>query len=477
MTHENMSTWMQAASYISDDLLCEHWEYETRLKRKRKHLRAMGASCAAVLLCMLVLMPLLIKSPVGESFDEPDVPSEPTDLRDQMGPNESHQDIVATFSYKYDIQRFYHPIGQELPLGEMPQVGSLMSRYAVFTDEGKVVGPPADRQEAASMVHRAVEVLRKSMGLRVPAYRLTVNDYGEWTTKVYAQVIHSGGRLTTEKWMDYRQKPDVNVLTIKSPDHENGHITLNGSSLYVDQRLSDQEIIDSLGGKRGLLCEAFGVNFYDAYVERDYSGDMAFEQEFGVSSITVYFYDRSSHPLYEKGPIVGLANRPLGSYIALTFDNHPFDKDKISSASYLRDVTITYVDMREEPLGRFSFAGQREVISLEEAKALLDCLCRCDKCKEKDVKELSEYDAVGFAYVHTGVYSRFHSADEIYSQERAVEIIPCYAFYTKYDKRPSEGKELYRVVYIPAIKIYGLAEFYQAHAQKHAEMLQTSAQK
>ena len=93
------------------------------------------------------------------------------------------------------------------------------------------------------------------------------------------------------------------------------------------------------------------------------------------------------------------------------------------------------------------------------------------------MKELSEYDAVGFAYVHTGVYSRFHSADEIYSQERAVEIIPCYAFYTKYDKRPSEGKELYRVVYIPAIKIYGLAEFYQAHAQKHAEMLQTSAQK
>ena len=472
MTHENMSTWMQAATYISDELLSEHWQYQARLKRKRQRLRAIGASCAAALFCALILLPMLIKPPVSEPFDEMTEPTTPNVPSEPMGPSDSNQEIVATFYQNYDIQRFYHPIGQELPLGKLPQAGTLMPRYAVFLDENySIAGPPADRHEAASLVHGAVEVLRKAMGLRVPAYRLAVNDYGDWMTNVQAQVVHPGGRLTTEQWMSFRQMPYANSVTIKSPDHEDGHITLEGSALYVDQRLSDQEIIDSLERERQLLCEAFGVSFYDSLVVRDYSGDWAFEEEFGVGSITVYFYDQNSHPLYEEGTIVHLEDRPLGSYIALTFDNHPYGKHDNRSASFLRDVTITYVGMREEPFGKYSFAGYAKVISLEEAQSLLDCLCRCEHCTEKNVKDLSEYDAVGFAYASAWMYTDLRSQGEvgrIRSQERLTDIIPCYAFYTKYDTRPIEGRELYRVVYIPAVKIDGLAEFYQAHARKHA---------
>ena len=97
---------------------------------------------------------------------------------------------------------------------------------------------------------------------------------------------------------------------------ENREITLDGEIVQIDQRLSDQEIIASLSSVREKLCNVFGESFPDTKIIRRY-------YEYDAEGITVYFYDKSAHPLNEFECNILPANPPISVMIFHYTRNRP----------------------------------------------------------------------------------------------------------------------------------------------------------
>jgi hypothetical protein len=228
-------------------------------------------------------------------------------------------------------------------------------------------------------------------------------------------------------------------------------IDLNGTPVQVDQRMSDEDIIESLADIKEKLFDIFGVRFADATVYRRYDT----YSEYGVNFLTVYFYNRGDDPLH------AYSYGPRSSYIALEFDNCLNYNGDLVSETILADVRMRYVQKREADGLQFEPMSKAKRISLADAEALLyngyvigGHVCPLCMAMQTPV-EFSGYDFVGFTY-HTGYDKK---------NDRTVAI-PFYTFY----KRIGTGKNgnaIYAKTNVPAIEVSGFEEYVESQRKDH----------
>lgn len=216
-------------------------------------------------------------------------------------------------------------------------------------------------------------------------------------------------------------------------------ITLNGIDVVFDQSLSDEEIIENMEPLRKVLCSVMGVNLTDTVIERKFSTGNAC---IGAEWVFVYFIDSSK--------VSGGSTRWISGEkcIVLTFNNSPASYRRIEPSEIITDVTITfYYD------SSYSCRKTAEVrrISLSEAEELLYKgyvfgVHACPLCMAMQPEvDFHGYEYVSFEYING---------------------VPFYVFYKRLDDA-NNGNQVYAETYVPAIKVYGLDEYFKNQKKYH----------
>lgn len=227
-------------------------------------------------------------------------------------------------------------------------------------------------------------------------------------------------------------------------------IELDGVTLSVDQRQSDEEIIDSLAGLKESIFDIFGVEFSDAEVVRSYSS----WSENGVERMYVYLYNESDCSI---NPYVKI---PRSDHIMISFDNFENYSGDVVSDGVLSNCDVKYVKNRVEPSEKYVAEASVKLIPLEVAEQLLyrgyvfgghSCpLCM----EEQEDISFEDYDAVGITYLS--------------GEGDDVLVIPFYVFYKKIGDCKN-GNITYARTYVPAVEVSGLEEYFDMQKDSHKE--------
>ncbi len=221
-------------------------------------------------------------------------------------------------------------------------------------------------------------------------------------------------------------------------------IYLNGKLLSIDQRQSEEEIIESLVWVRDILFDVFGRSFDSVEVVFDYGRT----HEYGAENIDVYYYDKTD-------------DIRIGDYIYLNFDNYANSSSETESADIITNCSIKYYSYRKPMSEAFSVEAKCKLISLEEAEELLENGYvfgghSCSLCMAAQEKvSFAEYDYVSFEYV-----------SDYYGYGEPARAIPFYAFYKKIGKADN-GNIIYAKTYVCAVEVSGLEEYFKAQESNH----------
>ena len=218
-------------------------------------------------------------------------------------------------------------------------------------------------------------------------------------------------------------------------------ISLNGKTLEVDRRSTDEEILESLEPVRNSLFEIFGVEFSGVNVRRYYYG----YSDSGAQSITVTYYPENQDGLKD------------GKSIEIEFTKFHGEEN----VDYLRDVWIRYEYREETNLQKLYNV---ELISLSKAEEFLNkgyvfgghscpiCMSLQDKISFED------YDYVGIEYVYG------------YTDDRKIYRVaaPFYAFYKEMGISEN-GNKTYVKTYVAAFEVEGMDVYFNNQISKHTD--------
>ncbi len=220
---------------------------------------------------------------------------------------------------------------------------------------------------------------------------------------------------------------------------DNEKLILDGECVQVDQSLSDEEIIDSIGSIKEKLFEIFGVSFSDVKVVRRYKD----YQDNGVAYLYIYFY--------QKSDCIYNFSVPDSDYISICFDNFKNYAGDTVSDGILTVAQVSYRKYRSEVSQRQGTLYKAKRLDLKEAEELLYKGYvfgghSCPLCMAAQEKvDFEDYDLVGLEYVGQ---------------------IPFYAFY-KDIGTAKNGNTIYAKTYVPAIKISGYEEYFESQKAHH----------
>ena len=252
-----------------------------------------------------------------------------------------------------------------------------------------------------------------------------------------------------------RQDADEHRFSLSDLFDKNGKkIVLDGKTVQIDQRQSDEEIIKSLEWVRKRLCDIFGENFKDAKVSRSFNK----YNENGAQTIYVYFYNESAHYLNKT------QSYPVSDYILISFDNYDngAKSTEVLSDSVLTDAHIIYRKLRTRVSTEYKTIAKAKTISLKKAeeylyKGYVFGFHTCPICMEDQEKISFEgYDFVDIEYV----FARDHKTND------ETIGVPFYAFYKKLGTAKN-GNEIYAKTYVAAIEIEGYEEYFEKQRESH----------
>ncbi len=279
----------------------------------------------------------------------------------------------------------------------------------------------------------------------VPQYEVKEWGKGE---ELRAEGDAGGYHLSAE------QSQDEYTFVLSDLFKKNGKkIVLDGKTVQIDQRESDEEIIESLEWAREKLFEIFGVSFKDAKVVRSFDS----YSEYGATSIDVYFYNEDAHYLNKT------QSYPVSDYILISFDDYDHGGNSAYiSNDVLTDAFVRYRKLRAKVSKEYKTIAKAKKISLEKAeeylyKGYVFGFHACPICMENQERiSFEDYDFVDIEYV----FARDH---ETYDETIGV---PFYAFYKKIGTSKN-GNSIYAKTYVAAIKISGYEEFFEKQKDSH----------
>ncbi len=436
---------IDAIGAIDADLVEDFVRTDERLQKKKGRrisplMRAVAlAACFALILASVPVMAhLWQEGPTPKPPKEVPVFNNPlftaTELAELLEGDELKDNAVATNAYTTE----------EVPSAEYLRIFPVPTEDYVTLYESHSYKQSLDRGEFSSFADRIVPKLSDALGTSFPPYSIERDEMYDGSP--YLLIRQETGQYR----ISLTHRETWNSVNISSKVHT---IDLDGAPVQVDQRMSDEDIIESLADIKEKLFDIFGVRFADAMVSREYDS----YSEYGVTWLAVYFYNQEDDPLH------AYSYSPRSSYIALEFDNFMNYNGDVVSDTMLSDVDIRYVQMREGDRSQFEPMSKAKRISLADAEALLyngyvigGHVCPLCMAEQTPV-EFSGYDFVGFTY-RTGY-------DE--ENDRTVAI-PFYTFYKRIGTAKN-GNAIYAKTNVPAIEVTGFKKYIESQRKNHRQ--------
>ena len=412
---------------------------KTNLKKEKKNTKSVWLRIGAVAACFVLVLSAVIVIPMLQKANLPDVPTWDT-------AQYSAEDIAKLFdSMRYDgvatnaYTKIYVPDSKYLYIGNMTddEYLKLYQRTQIDKELNEV--------EFKTFIDAFLPKLAESLDAPVPEYNTKENNYSTDSNLSVRVDIGSYHLLASQ----HSQRNSLGLSKLEG----NRQIVIDGEIIQIDQRLSDEEILDSILSIKNKLFGIFGISFSNAKVVRNFGS----YTKHGVEHVDIYFYDESAHELNSSLP------RPVTDCIYISFDNFPNYSGDIVSDSILTVSSVYYFKNRSN-IGdiQYDAVASARRISVSEAEALLyngyvfgghSCpLCML----AQDKIDFEGYDFVDIEYVFE--YSNKNGTPSI--------GIPFYAFY-KNIGTSENGNTIYAKTYVPAIEVSGYEEYFESQKGKH----------
>jgi hypothetical protein len=430
--------WNEGLNYLDPDLIEKHIEQKERLRQKKQKTKGIWLRFGAIAACFVLVLSAVIAIPMLQKANLPDVPTWDT-------AQYSAEDIAKLFdSMRYDgvatnaYTKIYVPDSKYLYIGNMTddEYLKLYQRTQIDKELNEV--------EFKTFIDAFLPKLAESLDAPVPEYNTEENNYG--TVNLYVGVDIGSYHLLASQ---YSQRNSLGLSKLEG----NRQIVIDGETIQIDQRLSDEEILDSILSIKNKLFGIFGISFSNAKVVRNFGS----YTKHGVERVNIYFYNESAHELNSSLP------RPVTDYIYISFDNVSNYSGDIVSDSILTVSSVYYFKNRSN-IGdiQYDAVANARRISVSEAEALLyngyvfgghSCpLCML----AQDKIDFEGYDFVDIEYVFE--YSNKNGTPSIW--------IPFYAFY-KNIGTSENGNTIYAKTYVAAIEVSGYEEYFESQKGKH----------
>lgn len=432
--------WNEGLNHLDPDLIEKHIEQKERLRQKNKKPKSVWLRFGAIAACFLLIVSAVIAVPMLQKANLPDVPTWDT-------AQYSAEDIAKLFdSMKLDgvatnaYTKIYVPDSKYLYIGNMPDDEYLKLYQHTQTDK------ELNEVELKAFIDAFLPKLAESLDAPIPQYSIKEINYGTGNNTLSASVDIGSYYLSAS------QNPQRNSVGLSKLEG-NRQLVIDGETIQIDQRLSDEEILDSIHSIKNKLFKIFGVSFSNAKVIRSFGS----YTEHGEQHVYIYFYDESAHELNSSQP------RPITDYIYISFDNISNYSGDIVSDSILTVSSVHYSKNRND-IGdiQYDVIANAKKISISEAEALLyngyvfgghSCpLCML----AQDKIDFEGYDFVDIEYVFE--YSNKNETPSI--------GIPFYAFY-KNIGTSENGNTIYAKTYVPAIEVSGYKEYFESQKDNH----------
>ena len=358
----------------------------------------------------------------------------------------SAEEIANLFgSIKYDsvstnaYTKIYVPDSKYLYIGNMTN-GEYLNLYQ-YTQTDKEL----NEAELQNFIDAFLPKLTEALDVPVPQYNIQENKNSTGNT-LSARVDIGPYHLSISQ---NTQKSSLGLSKLA----DNRQIVINGEVIQIDQRLSDEEILNSIQSIKNKLFDILNVSFPNAKVVRSFGS----YTEHGAERVEIYFYDESAHALNVA------QDRPISDYLSISFDNFSNYSGDIVSDSMLTVSSVYYFKNRSNTGDtQYRVIANAKRISISEAEALLyngyvfgghSCpLCM----RDQDKVSFEGYDFVDIEYVFG------------YDPQtlKSTVGLPFYAFYKKIGTSEN-GNTVYAKTYVAAIEVSGYDAYFEGQKDEH----------
>lgn len=293
-----------------------------------------------------------------------------------------------------------------------------------------------DKNEVQTLANKHFPKMAQTLNISLPSYEIKESFDG----------LHDHIKIDITGPFYLTQYNNRNIIR-----YGPGNIALNGKPVTVNQTQSDQEIINSLSEIKQILFDTFDVYFDSARVYRDYDDN----SNYGVTALTVDFYNSGAHPLNN---LCGIGI-PKSDFIEIRFDNYKsFEGDTVSASDLYNVFSISFWSYRTDNHSPLKAVAKKELLPLEKAKEYLEkgyvlAMGGCALCQaEQTPVDFSNYDYVSFEYEGGS------NVGELF--------LPYYAFY-KNIGTAENGNMIFAKTYVPAVEVEGYEEYFTNKHNSH----------
>ena len=429
--------WNEGLNHLDPDLVEKYAMQKDGHRQKNKKTKDIRLRFGVIAACFVLILSTVIVVPMLKENNRPDVPTWDT-------AQYSADEIANLFSAKnYDgatnaYTMVYVPNSKYLYINEMTNDEYInVYRYVNTNNE-------LSEAELKSFIETILPKLAESLGISVPQY--TIKEYNYSTANTLSARIDTGSY-----YMTFSQNDESNSLGFGRLKGDR-QIVIEGETVQIDQRLSDEEILESIQSIKNKLFSIFNVSFSDVKIIRQFGS----HSEHGAEFVSLYFYDENAHPLNS------FSDRPISDYIYIGFDNFGNYSGDIVSDGILKVSAIDYVKNRSNVSETYTVAANAKKITVSEAEALLYNGYvfgghSCPICMRAQNKvDFEGYDFVDMEYV----FGYDHNTGKI------TEGVPFYTFY-KNIGTAENGNTIYAKTYVPAVQVSGYKEYFESQKDNH----------
>ena len=437
---------LDGVSNIESDVIERFVFMDNKLQKKAKRLKSKGIwlRFGAIAACFLLIVSVGIVVPMLQKGKLPDVPTWDTaqysaqEIADLFASEKLEG--VATNAYT----KIYVPNSKYLYINDATD-NEYLNVYQHVD-----INNDLSEAELQSFIDSILPKTAESLGVSVPQYSIKEYNFSIGNGISYSTL--SARTDTDSYYMSFSQNEKRNRFGLSGKSGGNRQIVIDGETVQIDQRLSDEEILESVQSIKNKLFSIFNVSFSDAKIIRSFGS----YSEYGAERIYIYFYDENAHPLNL------LRDMPISDYICISFDNHVNYSGDIASDGILKVSSIDYFKNRINVSETCTLVASTKKISIGEAEALLyngyvfgghSCpLCMMAQGKV----DFEGYDFVDIEYVFGYEYETGNPTVGI----------PFYAFY-KNIGTSENGNTIYAKTYVPAVQVSGYDEYFESQKDNH----------
>ena len=305
--------WNEGLNHLDPDLVEKYIEQKDRLRQKNKKHKSVWLRFGAIAACLLLIVSAIIVVPILRENNLPGIPTwttaqysadEIADLFDVM----NTLDGVPTNAYT----KIYVPNSKYLYINDVTNDEYLDIYQRVDTNK------ELSESELQSFIDSILPKLAESLGVSVPQYDIKEYNYSTDNKSLSASLD------TGSYYISFSQNENTNSFYLGTLGVDRQTV-IEGEVIQIDQRLSDEEILESIQSIKNKLFSIFNVYFSDAKIIRSFDS----YSEFGAKAIYIYFYDESAHYLNS------LRDRPISDYLCISFNNS-FNFENCSRSSLLK---------------------------------------------------------------------------------------------------------------------------------------------